>query len=75
MLDDILGNKTSFIVEKHGHPVAVIVPMHVYEDWKKGREKLFSYITDMQQSSNLSPEDAEFMVNDAIRQVRKSKKK
>ena len=45
MLQDILTRGDKFVVERHGTPVAVVVPIEVYEQWKQNRERFFETLT------------------------------
>lgn len=39
MLQDILKHGDKVVVERHGAPVAVVVPIEVYEQWKQARDR------------------------------------
>ena len=40
-----------FIISRHGKPAAAVVPMQVYEKWKRERQEFFDLITEFQTSS------------------------
>jgi len=44
----------SYIISRHGKPAAAVVPIEVYEGWKRQREELFDLIREMQQQANLA---------------------
>ena len=37
VLQDIAARGDRYIVERHGEPVAAVVPVEVYEQWKRSR--------------------------------------
>lgn len=70
MLQDILKHKDKFIVERHGAPVAVVVPIEVYEQWKQTRERFFATLTSGQAAGNLNEEDAAQLAAETVQAVR-----
>jgi len=63
-----------FVIKEHGQPVAAIVPLALYEQWKQEREEaLTSLSTLMDEASanaNLSEEDAMKLALEAVAAVR-----
>jgi prevent-host-death family protein len=72
VLDDAVKGD-SVIVERYGEPVAVLVPVSVYEQWKRNREKAFDTLREISERVNMSPEEAEELAEEAIRWVRSNK--
>jgi prevent-host-death family protein len=35
VLDDVQFNQDSYVIERKGRPAAVIVPLNVYDNWKR----------------------------------------
>ena len=60
----------SYIISRHGKPAAAVVPIEVYENWKRQREEFFDLIRQVQQESDLSPEEAERLAAEAVAAVR-----
>jgi prevent-host-death family protein len=60
----------SYIISRHGKPVAAAVPMGVYEGWKQQREEFFDLIRQMQQEADLTPEEADRLAAEAVAAVR-----
>ena len=60
----------TYIINRHGKPVAAVVPMQVYEGWKRQRDEFFEFIRDAQQQADLSPDEAEHIAEEAIQAVR-----
>jgi antitoxin (DNA-binding transcriptional repressor) of toxin-antitoxin stability system len=70
MLQDILTRGGKFVVERHGIPVAVVVPVEVYEQWKQSRARFFETLRAAQVNANLSEEDATQLAAEAVKAVR-----
>ena len=60
----------AFMIQRHGKPAAALVPVQVYEDWKKEREKLFQGIREMQANAYLDADEAEKLAEEAIAAAR-----
>ena len=59
-----------FVVERHGEPVAAVIPIDVYNQWKSAREAFFQKIRKASSQSNLSPEDAKKLAGKAVKAAR-----
>ncbi len=70
ILQYVLTNKDSFVVERDGEPVAAVVSMEVYEQWKKATNAFLDKMPDAAEQANLSPKDAEDLAEEAIQEVR-----
>ena len=70
MLQDILTRGDKFVVERHGTPVAVVVPIEVYEQWKQNRERFFETLRTAQANANLSDEEATQLAAEAVKAAR-----
>ena len=70
MLNGILTNDDRFIVERHGEPVAVVVPISVYQQWKQAREQFFDKIEATARRANCTPEEADELARQAVAEVR-----
>ena len=75
MLTGILTNNDRFIVERHGSPVAVIVPVAVYEQWKQGRKAFFDRLEETARAANCTPEEADALADEAVAAVRARRRK
>lgn len=40
-----------FIINRHGKPAAAVVPVEVYENWKRQRKELFETIRQIQEAN------------------------
>lgn len=70
LLQDVLARGDRFVVERHGQPVAAVVPIEVYEQWQKARQTLLSRIRAASERASLSPEEADELAAEAVRAVR-----
>ena len=70
VLQEVIARGDKYVVERHGDPVAVVVPVEVYEQWKRSRDRLFEQIRTAQERANLSPEEAEALAQEAVQAVR-----
>jgi prevent-host-death family protein len=71
MIQDILAHGDKFVVERHGTPVAVVVPVEVYEQWKQSREHFFEMLHIAQANAEMSEEEADELAAEAVRAARK----
>lgn len=60
----------SYIISRHGKPAAAVVPVEIYENWKRQREEFFDLVRQTQEEAHLAPEDAERLAAEAIAAVR-----
>ena len=60
----------TYIVSRHGRPAAAVVPMQVYENWKRQRDEFFELVRKAQQQSGLEPEEADQLAAEAVAAIR-----
>jgi len=60
----------AYIISRHGKPAAAVVPVQVYENWRRQREELFSLIRGMQAEADLDPIEAEQLAAEAVAAIR-----
>lgn len=70
MLQDILGRGDKFVIERHGTPVAVVVSIEVYQQWKQSRERFFESLRSAQAAADLAAEEADALASAAVKAVR-----
>lgn len=71
LVDEVQHQNNKYIILRHGKPAAAVVPLHVYENWKSNRERLFSMIETMQTSSgDHDPDEIMALVLEAQQAVR-----
>ncbi len=72
ILQEVAARGDRYVVERHGEPVAVVVPVEVYEQWKRSRAAFFDRIKSASQRAALPVEEAESLADEAVRAVRAS---
>jgi prevent-host-death family protein len=70
ILNDVVAKGDRFIVERHGEPVAAVVPIGVYEQWKRARESFFDRMEAIGRRVDMPEDEAEQLVQEAIGAVR-----
>ena len=74
LLEEVFYQGNQFIVERAGKPMAVIVPISQYRQWKEHRERFFAMIGEVRaKNEDIPPEVIEAEVEDAIQTIRKEK--
>ncbi|MCC7105038.1 MAG: type II toxin-antitoxin system Phd/YefM family antitoxin [Chloroflexi bacterium] len=72
ILEDVAGKGDAVVVERHGEAVAAVVPIDVYARWKRSRAEFFDRLRAIAESSNLTPEEADQLAQQAVQAVRTS---
>lgn len=73
LLDEVQYQNSKMIILRHGKPAAALVPLHVYENWKSNRQRLFELIEQMQEAGgDQNPDDVIALVLEAQEAVRKA---
>ena len=70
MLQEVSARGDRFVVERHGEPVAALVPIAVYEQWKRGREEFFDRLQAIAERANVPSDEAEALAREAVQDVR-----
>ena len=60
----------TFLILRHGKPVAALVPTQLYNNWKRQRIELFDTVREIQTEANLDPEEAARLATEAVAVVR-----
>lgn len=74
ILKDVAGKGDHFVVNLHGEPVAAVIPIALYERWKRRREAFFDKLEAMAATANLAPEEADALADEAVRAVRQARR-
>lgn len=73
MVDQVQHQGDTFIISRHGKPAAAVVPVKVYESWKRQREELFETIRKIQEANkDADPEEVMRDVLEAQQAIRSS---
>lgn len=57
VFDEIQFKHNKYIIRRRGKPAGVIVPLYIYENWKRGREWLFELVEKGQEGNEDMSED------------------
>jgi prevent-host-death family protein len=76
LLEEAFYKGDQFIVERAGKPMAAVIPIQQYMQWKEQRERFFAMIDEVRErNKDIPPERIEAEVEEAVRAVRKEKQK
>lgn len=70
ILQEVAARGDKYVVERHGKPVAAVVPIEVYEQWKRARSEFFRQVRALSEVADMSPEGAEALAAEGVRAVR-----
>ncbi|MCL5961189.1 MAG: type II toxin-antitoxin system Phd/YefM family antitoxin [Chloroflexi bacterium] len=70
VLQEVIARGDSYVVERHGEPVAAVVPIEVYEQWKRSRREFFDRLRAISERANLPEEEAEKLATEAVKAIR-----
>lgn len=70
LVEQVQYQGDTYIINRNGKPAAAVVPIAVYENWKKERDAFFDLIRKAQQEADLSPDEAERLANEAVTKTR-----
>jgi prevent-host-death family protein len=70
VLEDVSVRGDHVIVENRGEAVAAVVPLRLYEQWKRERDNFFDIFEDMARNADMSPEEADALALEAVAAVR-----
>jgi prevent-host-death family protein len=65
LVEQVQYQGDTFIINRNGKPAAAIVPIEVYESWKKERAAFFDLFRQAQENANLTSEEAERLASEA----------
>jgi len=72
ILQDVATNGDRVVVERNGEAIAAVIPMDVYNQWKRTREAFFERMRHVSKRANLSPDEADQLAAEAVAAVRAS---
>lgn len=70
ILQEVAAHGDKYVVERHGKPVAAVVPIEVYEQWKRARSEFFKKIRALAGTGGLPPEEADALAAEGVRAIR-----
>ena len=75
IVESVQYENDAYIISRHGRPAAAVVPVEVYESWKRQRRELFALITTFQEASgDADPDEVMRDVLEAQQAVRQLQK-
>lgn len=74
VLNDVSAKGDKFVVERHGEPIAALVPIEVYDQWKRQREEFFDRWEAVARRVDLPEEEAMELARDAVQAVRAARR-
>lgn len=51
IVESVQYQNEAYIISRHGRPAAAVVPVEVYESWKRQRKEFFDLIREFQEAS------------------------
>jgi len=76
LLEEVYYQGHQYIIERAGKPMAVVVPISQYRQWKERREQFFALIDEAREANkDVYPEQIESEVDEAVRMVREEKRR
>ena len=70
ILREVSGKGDRYVIEHHGEPMAAVVPMALYQQWKRRREAFFDRLEEMAATADLAPEEADLLASEAVQAAR-----
>lgn len=71
VVDEVQYGNSKYIILRHGKPAVAVVPLHVYENWKTNRDRLFGLIAQMQEAAgDADPDELMELVREAQKATR-----
>jgi prevent-host-death family protein len=70
ILDGVAARGDRVLVEREGEPVAAVVPIEVYNQWKRSRADFFERMRQASAHADLTPDEADRLAAEAVAAVR-----
>ena len=70
LVEQVQYQGDTYIITRHGKPAVALVPIEVYENWKRERTAFFESIRQTQQQVDLSSEEADRLASEAVAATR-----
>lgn len=74
IVEQVQHQGDTYVISRHGKPAAAVVPIQVYENWKRERDEFFEFVRKSQQQTDLEPQEAERIAAEAVQAVRANMK-
>jgi prevent-host-death family protein len=70
ILEDVADRGDRVVVERQGQPIAAVVPIDVYNQWKRAKADFFERMGQAANRADLTAEEADRLAAEAIAAVR-----
>lgn len=70
IVEQVQYQGVTYIIQRNGKPAAAVVPLEVYESWKKERSAFFDLIRQAQANAALTPAEADRLASAAVNSIR-----
>jgi len=70
VLHEVIANGDQYVVERHGAPIAAVIPIDLYEQWKRSREAFFDRIEATARRADVPEDEAMQLALEEIAAVR-----
>jgi prevent-host-death family protein len=70
VLNEVVAHRDCYVVERHGEAIAAVVPIKLYEQWKRSREAFFDRMEASGERVSMPEEEAALLVQTATQAVR-----
>ncbi|HKP52314.1 MAG TPA: hypothetical protein VJ183_06645 [Chloroflexia bacterium] len=74
VVKDVIARGEEVAVEQDGELVAVVMPAELYKQWQQGRQAFFDRIRQIAEQVDMPEEEADELVAEAVRAVRRGEK-
>ncbi|MCA9948913.1 MAG: type II toxin-antitoxin system Phd/YefM family antitoxin [Anaerolineales bacterium] len=72
IVDEVQFRGDKYVINRHGKPAVAVVPVDIYENWKKQRSRLLALINEVQAANpEANPDEVMQDVLDAQQTTRK----
>ena len=74
VLNEVVAKGDAYVVERHGEAIAAVVPIRLYEQWKRQRDAFFDRIEATARRVNMPEDEAMALVlgeQQAVRAARR----
>jgi prevent-host-death family protein len=70
VLNEVVAKGDTYVVARHGEPIAAVVPIALYEQWKRSRDAFFDRLEATAQQANVPEDEALTLASEAVTAVR-----
>ncbi|HEY6042763.1 MAG TPA: type II toxin-antitoxin system Phd/YefM family antitoxin [Anaerolineae bacterium] len=75
IVEQVQFRGNAYIINRNGKPAAAVVPIDVYENWKRQRRAFFDSVREMQKRVRLPARAADRLASEAARSARRGSKR